>query len=318
MAIGVAANGTTSELKPEHRNVFGAFFTVAAYFYFFWVLGIQTIAFMINANQYDAMKDSGYSAFFLYSIDYNEPLSLLKTYKAYDSLPMRLLINLSCLSLFAILHSALARPFIKRLMPIVGTESKYGVYNRGFYVFQSSLTWHLLIAAWQPLYFWSAPEDKDEPLSHIEVWGTYPQMLIGYFLGYAWMMSSTFALDHFDLCGLKQAFNIDFMAKMGAPLPEDKLTERAHYALCRHPIMFGILILFFCVPKMTLNHLVFSVACSTYIFFAVTFLEEPDMESFFPEEYPDYKKRVPMFCPFTNGFPVSMPISVEAGKEKTK
>jgi len=89
------------------------------------------------------------------------------------------------------------------------------------------------------------------------------------------------------------------MSSLGFGVQENKLTQRAHYSLCRHPIMLGFFVMFFAVPTMTVTHLVFSVACTVYILVAVSLLEEPDLEEELGREYADYKARVPnMYCHF--------------------
>lgn len=51
---------------------------------------------------------------------------------------------------------------------------------------------------------------------------------------------------------------------------------------------------------MTVNHLIFSLACTAYILLAVTFLEEPDLKRAMPD-YDAYARRVPAYCPFHCG-----------------
>ncbi len=69
---------------------------------------------------------------------------------------------------------------------------------------------------------------------------------------------------------------MDVMKKLGIGLP-DTLCTRAHYSLVRHPIMTGFFIMFLGVPKMTYNHMFFSLSCIAYILLAVYLLEEPDL-----------------------------------------
>ena len=122
-------------------------------------------------------------------------------------------------------------------------------------------------------------------------------ILIVYGLGWFWLVTSTFALDHFELFGLKDGLGVDLMSYLGFASSTDSLIERAHYTTCRHPIMLGFFVMFFAVPVMTLNHLFFSICCTTYILLAVKFLEEPDLQVMFGGKYDNYKQRVPMYCP---------------------
>ncbi len=117
-----------------------------------------------------------------------------------------------------------------------------------------------------------------------------------YAFGLFWTLSSTLAIDHFELFGIKQSTGIDIMAMVG--LGADGFKTRAHYGLCRHPIMTGFFMLFIFIPRMTLNHVFFSVSCIAYILIAVTFFEEPDLYETF-EEYKTYAKSTPDYCPFS-------------------
>ena len=87
------------------------------------------------------------------------------------------------------------------------------------------------------------------------------------------------------------------MAKLG--LGVNGIVIRAHYELCRHPIMTGFFMMFTFVPEMTYNHLFFSISCIVYILIAVKFFEEPQLLEEFVE-YKDYMETTPTYCPFTN------------------
>lgn len=88
-----------------------------------------------------------------------------------------------------------------------------------------------------------------------------------YCFGVFWLLTSTAALNHFDLVGISQATGIDLYADYGIEV--DGLIKRGHYRLCRHPIMFGFLIIFFATPVMTYNHLCFAALSTVYILLAV-------------------------------------------------
>jgi protein-S-isoprenylcysteine O-methyltransferase Ste14 len=217
--------------------------------------------------------------FFPYSIDYNAHL--------FPDVQGRLALDVLLLALFAIPHSIFARNFVKHYVWHVIPPS----YYRTFYVFKSSACLHLLLKFWQPL--------DDTPLWDMS---SNPNvMLTLYGFGWIWLVTSTFALDHFELFGLKDGLGVDLMSALGFGHPTNELIERAHYKLCRHPIMLGFFVMFFAVPVMTATHLAFSAACSIYILLAVQFLEEPDLVSAFGDTYTDYQRRVPMYCPFTGG-----------------
>jgi len=123
-------------------------------------------------------------------------------------------------------------------------------------------------------------------------------MLPCYAVGFLWLLSSTFALDHFSLFGITQGTGFNMMEKLGCGLKEKELCIRLHYKIVRHPIMTGFFTMFFAVPHMTLNHLFFSVSCSVYILLAVKLFEEPDLKKVHEQEYEDYCKKIPAYVPF--------------------
>ncbi len=96
-----------------------------------------------------------------------------------------------------------------------------------------------------------------------------------YAFGFLWTLTATLAIDHFELFGIKDSTGVDIMDKVGLGVTGFKV--RAHYSLCRHPIMTGFFMMFTFIPRMTYNHVFFSVGCIVYILIAVRFFEEPDL-----------------------------------------
>ena len=158
---------------------------------------------------------------------------------ALEDFGSRLAVNVALLGLFAIPHSIFARPRVKQWIGAeFGQWGQEPIFYRPLYVFKSAACLHLLIAYWQPVFettLWSFSNP------------TIP--LIGYGLGWFWLVTSTFAIDHFELFGVKQALGIDLYSMVGLQ-PGDGMVERLHYGLCRHPIMLGFFIMFVsvCIP----------------------------------------------------------------------
>ena len=113
------------------------------------------------------------------------------------------------------------------------------------------------------------------------------------------------ALDHFWLFGLSQGYGIDINKKMGLSATEDAdgFVVRWHYSLCAHPIMTGMLLGLWATPYMTPSHFLFSSVLTSWIFLAVKYLEEPQLERMIGERYTEYLREVPRYvptaCPFT-------------------
>jgi len=119
--------------------------------------------------------------------------------------------------------------------------------------------------------------------------------LFFYVVSIGWLGSSTFALDHFELFGIKQATGIDIYELMGVHFGKG-ISTRWHMFYCRHPIMWGFICMFFITPLMTVNHLIFACLMTGYILCAVKYLEEPDLKEMFPQ-YETYMHTTPAFCP---------------------
>ena len=63
-------------------------------------------------------------------------------------------------------------------------------------------------------------------------------------------VSSTFTIDHFQLFGLRQGLKMGNILKFSG---QTKIVTRFHYSLVRHPLMTGLLIMFWFTPIMTIG-----------------------------------------------------------------
>jgi protein-S-isoprenylcysteine O-methyltransferase Ste14 len=221
---------------------------------------------------------------FLYAIAFVGDFLVPKTVDSGTEIDLMtaLLINATLLGAFAVQHSVMARPAFKaRWVKIVGTAAE-----RSTYVLVSSLVLILLYWKWQPLHatVWSFESD----LLVYAMWGAFA-------FGWLVVFLSTWMINHFELFGLKQIY--DHMKDVRSRPPEFRV--RWFYRLVRHPIMVGFIIAFWATPHMSLGHLVFSIATTLYIIAAVAGLEERDLRKAIGQPYEDYRKKVPMFVPFT-------------------
>ena len=192
--------------------------------------------------------------------------------------PLATAIDLALLGLFAVQHSAMARPWFKgwltRLVPPAAERSTY--------VLASSVALALLYWLWRPV--------------GGEVWRTAGLarvvLLACYGVGWAVAVGSTFLIDHGDLFGLRQGW----LAARGAEYRPPAFTERSLYRYVRHPLMAGFVILLWSAPVMTGSRLLFAAAATGYIGVGIKF-EEHDLQQAIGEPYAAYQARVPAICP---------------------
>ena len=190
-----------------------------------------------------------------------------------------LIINVLLLGLFAVQHSVMARPAFKsfwtRLIPPAA--------ERSMYVLLSGLILWLMFWQWRPITaeIWRVENET----AALAIWALY-------FVGWAIVVSSTFLISHTDLFGLKQVFQ----NWAGKPQEQPEFKKPFLYKFVRHPIYFGMLLVFWAAPVMTLGHLVFSVATSGYILIGA-WLEERDLTTVFGDKYREYRRQVAMLIP---------------------
>jgi protein-S-isoprenylcysteine O-methyltransferase Ste14 len=188
-----------------------------------------------------------------------------------------LAVDIALIALFGVQHSVMARPAFKeawtRLVP--------RAIERSTYVIVSALALGALIAFWKPTpgVLWEASG------------GTAIALYAVFGLGAAILVSSTFMIDHFDLFGLKQAWNAGRTCR-----PSSDFRVVLLYRLVRHPIMLGFLVMFWAVPRMTLDHLVLSLGLTAYILVALHF-EERDLVEEHGEAYRRYRREVSALIP---------------------
>lgn len=191
------------------------------------------------------------------------------------------MVNTLLLTIFAIQHSLMARPAFKAWWTkIIGKAAE-----RSTYVLFSSFALILLFWKWIPIK--NVVWEVQNPTISAAITGIF-------LLGLVVVLLSTFMINHFDLFGLKQVYE----NLIGRKPKELAFTTNYFYGLVRHPIMLGFLIMLWAVPKMSLGHPFFSLGSTAYIFIAVKYLEEKDLQKIIGEKYTDYKKKVPMLIPF--------------------
>jgi protein-S-isoprenylcysteine O-methyltransferase Ste14 len=219
-------------------------------------------------------------ATFLYAIGFLGNFLVPKSIDSDPQVPFlyALAINLTLLTLFAVQHSVMARPWFKAAWTRIVPTS----VERSTYVLLSSLAMLLLFWKWQPMggVVWAVND-------------LYGQFLLEalYFLGAVIVLVTTFLLNHFDLFGLRQVW----LNLRGRPYTPLNFRTPGPYRIVRHPLYVGWLLMFWSAPLMTSAHLVFALATTAYILIAIQF-EERDLVRFH-KEYAEYRRRVPMIIP---------------------
>ena len=188
-------------------------------------------------------------------------------------------IDLVLLSLFAVQHSVMARPFFKRWWTRIIPPAA----ERSTYVLLSSLILFLLFWQWRPLpgVVWNVIQ----PVMAAILWALFG-------LGWLIVLVSTFLINHFDLFGLRQVY----LHFSGQPYTAIPFQTPWLYRVVRHPVMVGSLIAFWATPTMTQGHLLFAAVVTAYVLIALQ-LEERDLLSYHGETYSAYQRQVRMLVP---------------------
>lgn len=200
-----------------------------------------------------------------------------------SSLSYAFAINLILLSVFAVQHSVMARPWFKKLWVNIVPEP----IERSTYVLLSSLCLILLFWLWQPMgiVLWSVESETTQfVLTSIS------------FAGFGIVLISTFLINHFDLFGLRQVW----LFFKGKPYTQLSFKTPFFYNYVRHPLYLGWMIAFWAAPQMTIAHFMFALICTGYMLTAIQF-EEYDLVTVFGEKYVKYKESVAMLIPFIKG-----------------
>lgn len=190
--------------------------------------------------------------------------------------------NLLLISLFGVQHSVMARKWFKELFARYFPKP----IERSTFVLVSGILLFNLVYNWQPFggLLWQVSSDS---LLFYILYGLF-------FAGWAILFISSFLINHFDLFGLRQTF----LELLNKPYTQLQFRVTLFYKYVRHPLYFGMLLGMWATPTMTVTHLLFAIAISTYVVIGTLF-EERDLLNEFGETYKAYQNKKPMLIPFT-------------------
>jgi len=218
---------------------------------------------------------------FLYAIGFAGNLVVPKSIDDGGAGPLAtaILINLLLLSLFAVQHSVMARPWFKKRWTKIVPKS----VERSTYVLLASAFLILLFWQWRPVRstIW-------------DVEGTAMGMVltVTFWTGWGMVLLATFLINHFDLFGLRQVW-LNFKGEEYRPIP---FKIPGFYKLVRHPLYLGFMLAFWSAPHMTGGHLLFAGVTTAYMLIAIQF-EEHDLVESLGDDYVQYRKSVSMILP---------------------
>jgi protein-S-isoprenylcysteine O-methyltransferase Ste14 len=195
------------------------------------------------------------------------------------SLPLALAVDCGWFVLFAVQHSGMARASFKRRW----TRMVPARAERSTYVLASAMMMLLLLAVWRPIptVIWRV----DAPAARSAIVALS-------FAGWTVVLLASFAIDHFELFGLRQVFD----AARGREPPLPVFRTPVLYRIVRHPLYLGFLIAFWSTPTMSVGHLVFALGMTAYLIIGMHF-EERDLLRTFGDDYRAYQQRVPALLP---------------------
>ncbi len=187
-------------------------------------------------------------------------------------------VDLALLLAFAVQHSAMARPQVKawlrRRIP--------AALERTSYVLATDICLVVLLLLWQP---WGGQVWHVQGMASVVLWSLCAA-------GWLLAITATFAVDHLELTGLRQAG----WAAPGEAPRTNELEVGGLHAIVRHPLMTGLLLAFWATPQMGASHVLFAVAVTGYIAIGIRF-EERDLRRTFGAAYDAYARRVPGLLP---------------------
>ncbi|XP_028656543.1 nurim [Erpetoichthys calabaricus] len=159
------------------------------------------------------------------------------------------------LLLFVVQHSLLASASVKRWCQAI-----FGVLQRAFYVFTTSLALQVVIRYWQPV--------QNAPLlwnASTAPWDTWVPLLcfILHFICWLIIFSIVLIFDYPELMGIKQVY----YHCLGLEDPLSLKSPRAQrlYAHLRHPVYLELCVVLWIVPSLSLDRVLLATMLTLYL-----------------------------------------------------
>jgi protein-S-isoprenylcysteine O-methyltransferase Ste14 len=235
----------------------------------------------LAAFMYGVISYLVFFASFLYAIGFLINIGVPKGIDAgrQTSLLYAIAVNCGLLTLFAVQHSVMARPWFKRAWTKFVPEP----IERSTYVLLASLALIILFLFWRPIpaLVWSVENE----IGAMILWALF---------GAGWLivLLSTFLLNHFELFGLRQVWS----HARGGAVPPPQFRQPLFYKWVRHPLYSGFFLAFWATPDMSQGHLLLAAGMSAYMLVGIRY-EERDLVGVFGEDYEAYRRSTGMLAP---------------------
>jgi protein-S-isoprenylcysteine O-methyltransferase Ste14 len=246
-------------------SVVSGAFGLAAYFYGFWSL-LNFFFWLVDVPMSDQIQ--------LYFLRRRIDAGVVEL-----DLQDAALWNLSLFLLFAMAHVLFARYRFKQFLE----KYFYGYkFERSMYLVQSGLLLQLMMMYWAPM-----PLLYSHKYAELELFLEKILPTIGFII----IVVSTFQIDHFELFGLKQAWEIQ--------IPKVSFVQTGFYKYVRHPVMTGMFLVINANAFKSYGRLLLAVIMDLFILIAVGLFEEPELVRTLGKKYTNYQNSTPAFIPFT-------------------
>jgi methanethiol S-methyltransferase len=187
---------------------------------------------------------------------------------------------------FALQHSVMARPWFKKSSSRLVRPPA----QRSTYVMATSAALLIMFWLWRPVpaTVWQIPGWPGQAL------------LVVYAAAVVFTIAVTFQVSHTDLFGLRQAYH----ALTHRPYADPHFTRRGLHGRMRHPLMTGLLLVFWVTPHLSVGHLFLAAGITGYIAMGIRW-EERDLISALGQAYAEHRQQVPALLPLRRPQPAA-------------